>query len=43
MQNTTFKYTISLQGNDMDVKAAKALKKDDKLQPKRVWDEYDTY
>ena len=43
MQNTKFKYTISLQGNDMDVKAAKALKSGDKLDLKRVWDEYDTY
>ena len=43
MQNTTFKYTISLQGNDIDVKAAKALKEGDKLDLKRVWDEYDTF
>lgn len=43
MQNTTFKYTLSLQGNDIDAKAAKNLKQGDKLELKRVWDEFDTY
>lgn len=43
MNQTTFKYTISLEGNDIDAKAAKALKKGDSLQLKRVCDRYDTF
>ena len=43
MNQTTFKYTISLEGNDIDAKAAKALKKGDSLQLKRVCDQYDTF
>ena len=43
MENTTFKYTLALEGNDMEVKAARALKKGDELVMQRVYDEYDTF
>lgn len=43
MKNTVFKYTIALEGNEMDVKAAQQLKKDDALVLQRVYDELDTY
>lgn len=43
MEKTTFKYTLALEGNDMETKVAKALKKGDELLLQRVYDEFDTY
>ena len=43
MKNITYSYTISLEGNDIDVKYARTLKAGDALTLERVNDELDTY
>ncbi len=43
MAQTTFKYTLEIQGNDIDAKTAKSLKKGDSLSLKRIYDSMDTY
>lgn len=43
MKKTTFNYTLTLEGSDIDVKAARQLKKGDKLSVKRMDDSLDTY
>ena len=43
MKNTVFKYTIGVEGNEMEAKVAQALKKDDELVLSRVHDTLDTY
>ena len=43
MNTVTFRYTITLVGNDLDAKTAQALSAGDSLVLSRVEDEYDTY
>lgn len=43
MSQTTFKYTLTIQGNDIDAKTARNLKKGDQLSLKRIYDNMDTY
>jgi hypothetical protein len=43
MKNIKYSYTISLEGNDIDVKSARTLKAGDALTLERVNDELDTY